>query len=225
MRVLAEHLDVRIRASTDALIAIHGLEGRAAAEVQARLRASVTTESPVHEGKAAMLGGALSGALSGLVADLAAGGLTLGAGMLAGGVVGALGAAGLAHGYNIARGTTETTVRWSDQFLDGLVSGALLRYLAVAHYGRGRGAWSESEYPAFWRDVVGRGVAAQRTAFAQLWRERSDDSAAFEARLEAALRRTALAVLDELYPGAREGGASEPDAAPGEDAALTRAAT
>ena len=47
-----------------------------------------------------------------------------------------------------------------EAFLDGLVRSALLRYLAVAHYGRGRGDWAESEYPAHWPPEVERMVAA-----------------------------------------------------------------
>lgn len=59
--------------------------------------------------------------------------------MLAGGVVGAFGAAGLARGFNLVRGKTEASLRWSDEFIAALVLAAVLRYLAVAHYGRGRG--------------------------------------------------------------------------------------
>ncbi len=29
-----------------------------------------------------------------------------------------------------------------------------VRYLAVAHFGRVRGEWRESEYPAFWLEAV-----------------------------------------------------------------------
>jgi hypothetical protein len=173
--------------------------------VLARLAQNVTTEAPVSEGKAAVVGGFLSGALSGLVADLASGGLTLGAGMLAGGLLGALGGAGLARGYNIARGTEETVVRWSTEFLDNLVVAALLRYLAVAHYGRGRGEWVETEHPPFWRDIVGRAVAGQRSALDAAWRARStSDSAAVETPLSAALEAAAREVLRELYPGTLE---------------------
>jgi hypothetical protein len=35
-----------------------------------------------------------------------------------------------------------------------MIGDALLRYLAVAHYGRGRGDYEESEHPAFWRTAV-----------------------------------------------------------------------
>ena len=203
MREMASRLDAGIRASTDALIEIHGLSGRAADEVLARLTSNITTSARVSEGKAAMLGGVVSGALSGLVADLASGGLTLGMGMLAGGLVGALGGAGIARGYNVVRGTTSTDVRWNDDFLDGLVVGALLRYLAVAHYGRGRGDWAQTEYPPFWRDVVVRVMADQRAVWTAAWRERiGSDAAAYRARIVQSLRDSARAALDALYPGA-----------------------
>ena len=73
-----------------------------------------------------------------MAADIAAGGLTFGGGMVAGGITGALGASGLAHGYNLIKGKTPS-IRWSAEFYEGLVRSALLRYLAVAHFGRGRG--------------------------------------------------------------------------------------
>ena len=97
----------------------------------------------------------MSGALTGLAADLAAGGLTLGAGMLAGALLGALGGAGVARGMQRrARPAPTTRMRWDDAFLDALVADALLRYLAVAHYGRGRGEWQASEAPPRWREQV-----------------------------------------------------------------------
>ena len=173
MKVLAERLDAETLRSTDQLIEIHELGGRAAAEVLARLAGDFAVDERVSEGKAAMLGGIVSGALSGLAADLASGGLTFGAGLLTGGLLGALGAAGLAKGYNVMRGADETTVRWSDAFLDGLFASALLRYLAVAHYGRGRGDWKRSEYPPFWKEEVTTVVEAHRATLAAIWSERA----------------------------------------------------
>ena len=106
------------------------------------------------EGGAAVVGGLLTGALAGLKADVVTGGFTLGGGMIAGGVLGALGAAGLARGYNMVRGTDTVTVTWTDEVMNRLVASSLLAYLAVAHYGRGRGEWAQSEHPAFWETVV-----------------------------------------------------------------------
>jgi len=205
MSALAQRLDADIRASTDRLIAIHHLEGRAAAEVTARLADSVVTEAPVDERKAAIVGGFLSGALTGLAADLAAGGLTFGAGLLAGGVVGALGAAGIARGFNLVRGTTGAALRWSDEFVAALVPAAILRYLAVAHYGRGRGEWSASGHPAVWRDVVAAASARSGHLSASApWLQRAGgcDPERVAAEIAAALGEVAREVLDTLYPEA-----------------------
>ena len=203
MRALSERLDAAIRASTDRLIAIHHLDGRAADEVMARLASQVTIDSPVDERKAALIGGFVSGALTGLAADLASGGLTFGAGLLAGGVVGAFGAAGLARGFNLVRGKSESTLRWSDEFVASLVPAAVLRYLAVAHYGRGRGEWSASEYPPFWRDTVAAAVARHDPRAIVAVRDGDDcDTERLAAAWQAMLATIVLAVLESLYPGA-----------------------
>ena len=205
MRALADRLDIEIRASTDRLISVHGLEGRAAGEVLARMATSFTSDEPVSEGTAAVLGGFMTGAVSGLAADLAAGGITFGAGLLTGGVLGALGAAGLARGFNLMRGSKETTVRWSDEFLDGLVQAALLRYLAVAHYGRGRGEWSASEHPPFWKHAVAAVLESRRVPLAAIWARRGEhcDSANLIAALQDFLAGAATELLENLYPQAR----------------------
>ncbi len=199
---LAKRLNARIIDSTDRLIAIHELTGHASEDVRARLAHQVSLDAPVSEGKAAMMGGVVSGALSGLAADLAAGGFTFGAGMLAGAVLGALGGAGLARGVNLAKGKSGASVRWDDAFLDGLVRSALLRYLAVAHYGRGRGDWAESEYPPHWPPEVERVVDAHRVELAHVWSMRSDaaDEAALAAALGPVLTSMGRELLDALYP-------------------------
>jgi len=203
---LAERLDADVRTTTDRLIGIHGLEGRASAEVLGRLAGDFAVATRVSEGKAAVLGGLVSGALSGLAADLATGGLTFGAGLLTGGLLGALGAAGLARGYNLVRGTAETSVRWSEEFLDGFFASALLRYLAVAHYGRGRGEWAAAEHPAFWRDQVAAVLESRRAALKVIWAERAGDCdpAKLAAALCVELGAAALDLLERLYPGALE---------------------
>jgi hypothetical protein len=204
MQVLSERLDADLRASTDRLIALHGLDGSAASDVIARLAGSVATDRPLDERKAALVGGFVSGALSGLAADLASGGLTFGAGFLAGGVLGAVGAAGLARGFNVVRGKSEVRLRWSDEFIAALFPAAVLRYLAVAHYGRGRGEWEASEYPAHWRDAV-RAALDSRGGVASLVAMRGAsgcDPDALAGAWQARLGEIALAVLEALYPDA-----------------------
>jgi hypothetical protein len=201
-RLLAERLDAGLRDSTAQLIAIHGLEGGAAEAIRERLTGHLRADSPLHEGKAALLGAVLSGALSGLAADLAAHGLTFGAGTLIGAIAGALGGAGIARGYNVVRGRTESVVRWDDELLNRLVNSALLRYLAVAHFGRGRGDWKESEYPAFWSEIVQREIDTRQEALSALWlrRKSDDDMVTIERMLRPILANATRAVLRALYP-------------------------
>ena len=204
MTALAARADAGIRSSTDRLIALHDLRGAAAATVLERLRTHYAVTTPVPEGKAAAIGGIVSGALSGLIADLASGGLSLGAGIIAGSVVGALGGAGLARGHNFIRGVDRTSVGWSPQFLNGLVRSALLRYLAVAHFGRGRGDYAEGEAPAFWQDAVEQVFAARSALFDALWENapNADDRQYFETDLRDVLTAAASALLEQLYPDA-----------------------
>jgi hypothetical protein len=88
-----------------------------------------------------------------------------------------------------------------------LVEAALLRYLAVAHFGRGRGEWVQGEAPPHWAVTVAEVLATQREALAALWAGRSArvENAGEAERLEAALRPllagATSALLARLYPG------------------------
>jgi hypothetical protein len=200
MQALAERLDLDIRASTDRLIALHGLEGQAAGEVLTRLAEHYAVREPLSEGKAAVLGGILAGALTGLKADIASGGLTMGGGLLAGGVLGALGAAGIARGYNLIRGVGAPTLAWAPPVLAELARSALLRYLAVAHYGRGRGKWSESEHPAFWGEAVAAVMERTGAQLEDAWKQSKPES--IVDALEKWLTGASAQLLAELYPDA-----------------------
>jgi hypothetical protein len=204
MQALTGRADVRIRQATDELIALHGLSGSAAAQVEARMAGDFAVDKATSRGKAGMLGAAVSGALGGLAADLATGGLTLGGGALVGAIVGAAGAAGLAHGYNVLRGTDASTVRWDGAVLTRLVQAATLRYLAVAHFGRGRGDYVESEYPAHWRAVVDQVVQAEQGRLALLWTQAETVASAgtLQPQLESSIDRVLRAALGRLYASA-----------------------
>jgi hypothetical protein len=67
------------------------------------------------------------------------------------------------------RGTETSTVRWDDAVLTKLVTAAGLRYLAVAHFGRGRGDFVAGEHPGHWRAAVEAAVGSQAAALAQVW--------------------------------------------------------
>jgi len=148
----------------------------------------------------------VSGALGGLAADLGAGGLTFGAGALIGGVLGAFGARGVARAYNLARGSEEGTVRWSAEFLESRLAAALMRYLAVAHFGRGRGDFVAGLAPAHWQEAVNEAVQMRRAQLQPVWaiaraaeadKSNTDSTAAALLPIVAASARE---VLSRFYP-------------------------
>jgi hypothetical protein len=201
-RALAERLDVETRAATDALVRLHDLSGQAAAEQLQELGREFAVDRPADRNKATVLGSILSGAASGLAADLAVGGLSFGAGALIGGVLGALGGRGLAQAYNVVRGSEKGVMAWSPEFMAQRVSSALLRYLAVAHFGRGRGDFVTAAAPGHWQDAVAAAIAERRAPLERAWqfaRSRRDVPAVAQ-QLQPLLSAIARDVLARLYP-------------------------
>ena len=197
---LATRLDEEVRANTRELLALHGLGGTAEGEIRDRLAAGYDLRLRLDETQAAMWGGAVTGALVGLKADLLSGGL------IAGGVLGALGGAGVARCVNLVRGTGRSFVTWNAAALDTMVEAALLRLLAVEHFGRGRGDWVQGEAPPHWAGVVAGALAPLREALDATWSERSArppaDAATLAARLAPVVNEAARASLQHLYPDA-----------------------
>jgi hypothetical protein len=201
---LEARLDVAVRESTDALVRLHGLAGTAGEEILTRLGAGYVVARGVDPDSAGVVGGLVSGALGGLAADLAAGGLTLGAGAVLGGLLGAWGARGAARAWNEAYGGGHGRVRWSAEFMEGRVAAALARYLAVAHFGRGRGEWRPEGAPAHWQAAIAGALARRRDEFAAVWHDAAGGAPApaLEARLGIAVRAALGDVLRTLYPEA-----------------------
>jgi hypothetical protein len=113
MQSLAERQDASIRGVTDRLIQLHGLQGEATDTVLERMRTHFAIQERVDETRAALWGSVVTGALAGLKADVVSGGMTLGAGLLVGGVLGGLSGAGIARGMNRLAGADQPEARWS----------------------------------------------------------------------------------------------------------------
>lgn len=202
MGTLTKRLDERVRADTDRLIALHGLAGRAKQQILARAAGQFEIARPADVAGTGLVGGVLTGAAGGLMADLSTGGLSLGAGMVIGAIVGALGGGGAARAYNILQGQEDGRVRWSADFLAQRTRATLLLYLAVAHYGRGRGDWVEGEAPKHWPPLVEEVARAHDAMLANVREDESGDALA--ARLEPAISAAARDLLVRLYPEAGE---------------------
>ena len=195
MKALMARLEEGIAASTAGLLKLHRLDAGSAARINERVQKAYVVRSPVDAGQAGLLGAVVSGAATGLSADLLAGGLSFGAGALLGGIVGALTFAGAAWTFNTSTSRNEARVQFSPEFLHTLLVAALLRYLAVAHFGRGRGGFVEGEAPSFWQAEVEAEAAQHEARVAAIWR-----ADACDAQLGELLESMAGAILDRLYP-------------------------
>lgn len=160
----------------------------------------------VSENKVTLLSAVLTGMLSGLAADIAVGGLTLGSGMIIGGIAGAFGGRAAAFGYNRVAGTAESWVEWDANALDSLVVRVVMCYLIIAHAGRGRGkSVLKREHPR-WMQAVPNAVDAQRTRLESIWDTRGsgplmpDTQQRIEAQLLPLITQITWNVLQTLYP-------------------------
>jgi hypothetical protein len=194
-------LEAGIASSTAGLLKLHRLDAGSATAINERVQKAYVVHIPVDARQAGLLGAIISGAATGLSADLLAGGLSFGAGALLGGIVGALTFAGAAWAFNTTTNRNEARIRFSDDFLRTLVVAGLLRYLAVAHFGRGRGGFVESEAPAFWQNEVEAAVSGRDKALVEAWRTaRLEQAEQASLALAALLERMASHILRRLYP-------------------------
>ncbi|MEM6796639.1 MAG: DUF3482 domain-containing protein [Acidobacteriota bacterium] len=207
MEALGHRLIRRTEELMASLLTLHELEGDVASQIDRQLDAfAVRGEEALGTERSALLGSVVSGAVGGLAADLLAGGLTFGGGMLAGAILGAVGGAGLARGYELVQGDRLPEVGWAPLFLIQLVEQALLRYLAVAHFGRGRGEFRHEEASRRWQEAVSEALRQDR----EDWRGALQEAAAEKnlddalGRLQPRLGGALRAVLIRGYPGAAE---------------------
>ena len=203
MSALTRRLDERLRADTDRLIALHGLSGRAKQPLLERASGQFDVARPADVAGTSLAGGMLAGAAGGLAADLSAGGFTLGAGMIIGAIVGALGAGSAAKAYNILQGQEDGRVRWSADFVSQRARAALLLYLAVAHYGRGRGDWVEGEAPAHWPPLVEEVMRDHLPELAAACQADEAGADAMAPRIDLVVAAAAREMLARLYPDSR----------------------
>ncbi len=176
-------------ALTDKLIAINSLTGKGVRkEILRRIQTDWKITRTVPIAPAAVAGAVSSGTISGLATDLATGGLSMGLGTLIGTIVGAIGGAGLAVAYNHQKEISGTVVTWSEEALKNFLTDSILLYLAVSHFGRGRGNWRNSEIPSHWPQNIRDNLYSDK-----------DNLIISISNIDTSVRKT----LNSLYPKAR----------------------
>jgi hypothetical protein len=206
-RALGERMEAGTLRVVDSMIVLHGLDGRSHQDFKADQIDFKAYNEQVAPKRWGILGGAGSGLLTGLGADLAAGGLSFGTGALLGALLGGTGGLFAARGYNSFRAGVTPCMGWSPEVLDRDLNFLLQKFLAVAHFGRGRGAWREASISAHWRDAVSAALADRKVYTHGVWksaRGETDEQALFDLRKDFAvqLAGTARSVLKAVYPEA-----------------------
>lgn len=215
---LLRNLVNEVGATTKAVIALHGLEGDAVGVIQARMEHVEVRRGARGLDEAALsgtaiggIGGALtSGAYAGLHLDAATGGVSMGlftvAGAVVGGVLGFLGGEAWAE-RKVSH--TQIPVTWSDDYLDVLVQDVIIRYLAIAHFGRGQGQYvADPENPRFWVEKVKTLVSQHRATLHEQWTRLREQGPVPQREehpkhLTAMLTSITLELLWSIYPSSK----------------------
>jgi hypothetical protein len=120
-------------------------------------------------------------------------------------MLGALGGYAFGGAYKLATGG-ESGIQFQPAALDRLAREAVLRYLLVAHHGRGRGDYADLEYPALWAADVDAQLGLRREALQAVWRQaaRGGRGSAGEVaeRLRPVLREFLRDLLRRRFPAA-----------------------
>ena len=206
MNALAGRLDRAVREATDRLIALHGLSGRAAEEILARVAGPLRDDPARGRRQDRASSAAWCRARS-------AGSPRI---WPPAGSASAPASLHRRHPRRAGRGRRRAGVQpgasapsraqvgWSAPFLTQRFEAALLRYLAVAHFGRGRGDWVEGEYPPHWQALVEDVVADQAPALSAVWAraEEGEGRDEIERALAPLITAAARRLLIRLYPDA-----------------------
>lgn len=203
---LSQRLAERSVAASNELIQLHELTGQRREHLEKSRQESFLVPQKVNENLWSAVGGILSGAAVGVVADIKTGGMTFGGGTVLGIFAGGAGSYLLAKGYNLARGGKDF-VRWTEEHFAAQVETALLFYLAVSHWGRGRGDWAEADHPPYWREQVHGIVVRHRKEIDKLWEaggKVESNSVDLLPLAKSMISASAKDLLKSLYPRAED---------------------
>lgn len=202
MTQLISRLSESTQTTTLDLLKLYRLDVGSVDKISQLVNEAFVLREPIDKVQAGLFGAVITGAAGGLKADILTGGLSHGVGTVIGAIVGAITFAGAAWGFNASTDRDKLGVRFSDDFIRSLLVASLLRYLAVTHFGRGRGKFVEEVAPGFWHKEVKEALASNEAAVAdavRLTRTESDKDKA-KILLIAVLKQASTRVFNALYP-------------------------
>lgn len=190
--------------ATESIFDIYGVTGTAGQLIVNLLGTFVTRivsrQDPTTRAFHGVLAGALSGMASGIAADVMAGGLTFGSGALVGAVIGAVGGTSASDGMHWFKTRDTEEIRWREEELQEMLKQLCELYLAVAHYGRARGAFRAEEAQSrseTWRPLIDAAVQLR-------WAQICEALGQREHFVGEQIRELLQDLLSQLWPRAAE---------------------
>lgn len=200
---LSESLATRVEDTMNKLIEVHELDGKGSRDsLLGTARENFAEPQQVEASVWAAAASVVTGALAGLIVDLKAGGLTFGGGAILGGIGGGLGTWGLIKTYHLVHGQ-DNKLHWSKEHFREQIKLSLLSYLAVAHFGRGRGNWKDDVKPNHWQEIVSEVVESKQSTIDKFWDDAStlkSEYTELNREMEQLVRGLGREILDRLYP-------------------------
>jgi Domain of unknown function (DUF3482) len=201
MEAVVQRLQQSEAQATTRMLELHGIAPSSAGVLNHRLEQKFVVQDAISATQAGVAGAA-TGAAMGVSIDLLTAGLTLGLAAAAGAVVGGGAAWVAAMWKNNATPAGNSVVQLSDDMLQAMVEAALLRYLAVIHFGRGPARDDGIEMQPQWRSEIVAAVERRGADLRDQWQSARIPEASLDAAapLVAMLESIALSVLRRLYP-------------------------
>lgn len=209
---LRQRLAERTSTAVTGLVALYGLEGESAAALESAGRHDYEVRRRLGEGASAFAGGSITAIPGGLAVDLASSGLSFGTGAVVAAIAGGVGGYAIAKGYNLALVGADS-VRWGKGHFLAQAKFVAMLYLAVSHYGRGRGRWQDPVHrPERWQTMIEERFEAERELWADLWKAAAPKPGwkggfgsagggeKLERRIRERFRETLGALLGDLHP-------------------------
>ncbi len=197
-----ERVAKRTAETVNHLIELQGLAGETASELAKASQENFQVKRELEEPLAAIIGGAASGLIGGIAADLVAHGLTFGTGALAGMLLGGATSYSLAKGYNLTQ-SGSNSVRWTFSQFSMQLQVMLLLYLAISHYGRGRGIWQDpTRTPQLWESTIRDLIAQSEKDWQRLWKKldlSKNESAEKKPKLLGIVKSDVQSLLEEAF--------------------------
>ena len=192
------------REANDQLLTLYAIDGYTAADIRADLDDYLCPKPKRNKWLSGAFFGTGSGLAGGIAAGVATGGAMFGVGAATGFLLGFAAGSALQGLFNVIGQGKSRAVACTPEFLDQLTGQSLFYYLAVAHYGRGRGAWREPARIESWSTAIQSAIDSRRSELRAIWKALQNGNGDSTAKLRESVEQLLRELLLSQYPEAKQ---------------------